>query len=133
MFSHLPYPISRLIFLFLVATPLLSLAAPVADLTPHTPATGTNVLVPRQSTRMGKRAPKKVEPLQKKDYSSFLCPASAVACPVYDPNTPATPESISKLSDGLNSLGDWFTVGFECVDLAAELNQCGGCLAFGEG
>lgn len=135
MFASLPHPVSSLILFFLVASPMLSIASPVPDLTVATPPTPV-ALVPRQnqpSTRLGRRAPKKVAPLEKKDYSSFLCPASAVACPVSEPDTPVSPESIAALSEGLNSLADWFTTGFECVDLATELNQCGGCLAFGEG
>lgn len=72
---------------------------------------------------------KKAEPLQKKDYSSFLCPAEAVACPYHEPGSPVNPD----LEKDLESLADWFSVGFECVELATELNQCGGCLAFGQG
>jgi hypothetical protein len=82
---------------------------------------------------MGRRKVKKAEPLQKKDYSAFLCPESAIACPVVPIDGEVTAKSISTLSEGLNTLADWFTVGFECVELASELNQCGGCLALGAG
>jgi hypothetical protein len=33
----------------------------------------------------------------------------------------------------LNSLADWFKIGFECIELDTELNSCGGCLALGQG
>ncbi|WVW82124.1 hypothetical protein I302_104129 [Kwoniella bestiolae CBS 10118] len=123
----LPSSITRLILLFVLSTTLLSLvnAAAAADkLQPR---------APQPSRRMGaqKRA-KKVEPLKKKDYSSFLCPGGSVACPI-PTSEDITTESVTKLESSLNSLADWFKVGFECVELDTELNSCGGCLALGAG
>ncbi|KAL1406591.1 Protein cpl1 [Vanrija albida] len=95
---------------------------------------------PQASKRMGqRRRSKKSDILVKKDYSSFLCPGGAVACPVPAEGFPATPEGVAlpeyatKLDEQLASLGDWFKVGFECLELDSELNQCGGCLALGQG
>ena len=146
----LPPSVSSLICFFLLAAPS-ALANPVPG-SETGPAAGAAVvaaaatnpngggsptapkIAPRQATaRMGRRKVKKAEPLQKKDYSAFLCPESAVACPVVPADGEITPESISALDVGLNTLADWFTVGFECVELASELNQCGGCLALGAG
>ena len=83
---------------------------------------------------MGQRRSKKVEPLKKKDYSSFLCPGGSVACPILSTSIDSvTNETAAKLDGSLNSLADWFKVGFECVELESELNSCGGCLALGQG
>jgi hypothetical protein len=83
---------------------------------------------------MGQRKAKKAEPLQKKDYSSFLCPSSAIACPVSPvPIEDVNAESAGALEASLNTLADWFKAGFECVELATELNQCGGCLSLAQG
>lgn len=81
---------------------------------------------------MGQRKVKKSEPLKKKDYSSFLCPGGAVACPVYT-GEEVTSESVAQLEGSLSSLADWFKLGFECMELDSELNSCGGCLALGAG
>ncbi|WVQ62359.1 uncharacterized protein L199_000499 [Kwoniella botswanensis] len=125
----LPPSINRLILLFILGTSLITYvnaaaAAPADKLQPR---------APQPSRRMGaqKRA-KKVEPLKKKDYSSFLCPGGSVACPI-PTSDEITPESVNKLETSLNSLADWFKVGFECVELDSELNSCGGCLALGAG
>lgn len=67
---------------------------------------------------------------KKKDYSSFLCPGGSVACPVGDA---VSASEGAALESTLNSLGDWFKIGFECIELDTELNQCGGCLALGKG
>lgn len=82
--------------------------------------------------RMGQRKVKKSEPMKKKDYSSFLCPGGAVACPVYT-GEQVTSESVSTLENSLATLADWFKLGFECMELDSELNSCGGCLALGVG
>jgi len=83
---------------------------------------------------MGQRRSKKAEPLKKKDYSSFLCPGGSVACPIPPPSLEdITPASAAALDGSLNSLADWFKVGFECIELESELNSCGGCLALGSG
>jgi hypothetical protein len=144
----LPPTVSSLIAFFLLASPTLSTPVPgpnpAAALAPNAgAAAGAAILgvtptapkiAPRQATaRMGRRKVKKAEPLQKKDYSAFLCPESAIACPVVPMDGEITAESIAALDAGLNTLADWFTVGFECVELASELNQCGGCLALGAG
>ncbi|WWD17993.1 hypothetical protein CI109_102439 [Kwoniella shandongensis] len=127
----LPHSIQRLIFVFILAAPLLSIAAPAAAAAADPPSK-LQPRAPMPSRRMGatKRS-KKVEPLKKKDYSSFLCPGGSVACPI--PPDEITPESAVTLQSGLNSLADWFKVGFECVELDTELNSCGGCLALGAG
>lgn len=143
MVSLLPPTVTRLICFFLLVTPLLSLASPLADANAApAPAPVANAdaatpakLQPRQAQptrRMGMRKVKKSEPLKKKDYSSFLCPGGSVACPVYAGDE-VTPESITTLDKSLGSLADWFKVGFECVELETELNSCGGCLALGAG
>ncbi|WWC99519.1 hypothetical protein V866_006422 [Kwoniella sp. B9012] len=125
----LPPSINRLILIFILGTSLITYvnaaaAAPADKLQPR---------APQPSRRMGaqKRA-KKVEPLKKKDYSSFLCPGGSVACPI-PTSDDISPESVNKLETSLNSLADWFKVGFECVELDSELNSCGGCLALGAG
>jgi hypothetical protein len=90
---------------------------------------------PTPTRRMGQRKAKKAEvPTHKKDYSSFLCPALSVACPVSAvPLEEITPDTAAALEGSLNSLADWFKAGFECVELATELNQCGGCLSLAQG
>lgn len=91
-------------------------------------ATKVQARAPQASKRMGQRKRGKVQTpaAGKKDYSSFLCPGGSVACPVND----ADP---TVLKTQLNSVADWFRVGFECVDLQTELEQCGGCRALGKG
>ncbi|ODN84379.1 hypothetical protein L202_00340 [Cryptococcus amylolentus CBS 6039] len=118
-----------LLLLLLLAIALPSLAAPADE-----PPSKLQPRSPQPSRRMGatKRS-KKVEPLKKKDYSSFLCPGGSVACPITDEGHQATPESAAALDGSLNSLADWFKIGFECVELETELNSCGGCLALGSG
>jgi len=127
----------RLIAVFLLAAPLLSLANPVPDAKPAPLDPAPAKLQPRQpqpSKRMGQRRAKRAEPLKKKDYSSFLCPGGSVACPIPPPSAAdITPQSITTLESSLNSLADWFKVGFECIELDTELNSCGGCLSFGAG
>ncbi|WRT63985.1 uncharacterized protein IL334_000912 [Kwoniella shivajii] len=129
----LPPTIHRLIFLFVLATPLLSIALPAVAAAAADPPSKLQPRAPQPSRRMGaqKRA-KKVEPLKKKDYSSFLCPGGSVACPIPSSDD-ITPESAELLQSSLNSLADWFKIGFECIELATELNSCGGCLALGAG
>ena len=130
MYPRLPLTITRLVFLFLLTTPFLSLANPIPEASPATPAQ-LQPRAPQPSKRMGQRRANKAEPLRKKDYSSFLCPGGAVACPIHLDDV--TPASVHALQSGLNSLADWFKVGFECIELATELNSCGGCLSFGAG
>ncbi|WWC86095.1 uncharacterized protein L201_000966 [Kwoniella dendrophila CBS 6074] len=140
MISILPPSIHKLIFLLVLAAPLLSIILPViaVDGTAATPAEAPAKLQPRRpqpSRRMGaqKRA-KKVEPLKKKDYSSFLCPGGSIACPITTSDlNEITEESVTKLESSLNTLADWFKIGFECIELETELNSCGGCLALGSG
>ncbi|WVO13161.1 hypothetical protein L204_100773 [Cryptococcus depauperatus] len=120
--------VHRLLILLLLAAPLLAVAAAPAADGPARPQARS----PQPSRRMGalKRS-KKVEPLKKKDYSSFLCPGGLVACPI--PGDEVTEQSAAALAQSLNSLADWFKIGFECIELDAELNSCGGCLALGSG
>ncbi|WVQ85323.1 hypothetical protein IAT38_007488 [Cryptococcus sp. DSM 104549] len=128
--TPVPPTIHRLILLLLLATPLISLLASAAA-EPDAPSK-LQPRSPQPSRRMGatKRS-KKAEPLKKKDYSSFLCPGGSVACPI--PGDDVTAQSAQTLDESLNSLADWFKVGFECVELDTELNSCGGCLALGSG
>ncbi|WVR05767.1 hypothetical protein IAU60_002792 [Kwoniella sp. DSM 27419] len=129
----LPPVVHRLIFFFVLAAPLLSIALPALAAVDDG-ATKLQPRAPQPSRRMGaqKRA-KKVEPLKKKDYSSFLCPGGSVACPIPPASGEITMESAAALDSSLKSLADWFKVGFECVELDTELNSCGGCLALGAG
>ena len=122
-------PVSRWVVLLLIASPLLALLADASDAA--TPAK-LQPRAPQPSRRMGKRKVAKAEVMAKKDYSSFLCPGGSVACPVYT-GEEVTPASISALESSLDSLADWFKVGFECMELETELNSCGGCLALGAG
>lgn len=135
MLPRLPPAVTSLVFLFLLAAPS-TLASPLPDAAPA-PLDAPSKLqprVPQPSRRMGQRRSKKPEPLKQKDYSSFLCPGGSVACPVPPASLDdITPESTALLSTSLNSLADWFKVGFECIELATELNSCGGCLALGAG
>lgn len=139
MYPRLPPTITPLVILFLLATPLLSLATPVAEAeaaAAANPATPIQLQPrsPQPSRRMGQRRAAKTEPLKKKDYSSFLCPGGSVACPIPSHSLEdVTPTSISALQNSLKSLADWFKTGFECIELDAELNSCGGCLALGAG
>lgn len=129
----IPPSVRRLVILFLIAAPLLSIVLPAAAAPADTDAPSKlQPRAPQPSRRMGatKRS-KKTEPLKKKDYSSFLCPGGSVACPI--PGDEVTPSSVEALEQSLNSLADWFKVGFECVELDTELNSCGGCLALGSG
>ncbi|GFZ52356.1 hypothetical protein JCM24511_10129 [Saitozyma sp. JCM 24511] len=133
MITRLPPLVARLVVLFLVATPLLTLASPLPDAAAA--AAPLAARAPQATRRMGQRKAKKAEvPTQKKDYSSFLCPALSVACPVSAvPLEEITLDSAAALEASLNSLADWFKAGFECVELATELNQCGGCLSLAQG
>jgi hypothetical protein len=65
----------------------------------------------------------------KKDYSAFLCPDKAVACPLTKPG-----EALAAVKEGeLVTLKDWFKAGFECLDTKEELGSCGGCSSLGKG
>ncbi|ORX37778.1 hypothetical protein BD324DRAFT_650324 [Kockovaella imperatae] len=126
---------TRLVVLCLLVFPFIAAAAPYpVPATPVTPAAPAQ-LQPRQapaaSKRMGKRKVKKSAPMAKKDYSSFLCPGGSVACPVHVGDI--TPATVTSLQSSLDTLADWFKVGFECMELDTELNSCGGCLALGQG
>ncbi|WWC58431.1 uncharacterized protein I303_100971 [Kwoniella dejecticola CBS 10117] len=130
---RLPPSIQRLILLLVLAAPLISTLAEAAAAAAAGDKTTDKLQArrPQPSRRMGaQKRNKKVEPLKKKDYSSFLCPGGSIACPISDE---VTSDSISRLENSLNSLADWFKVGFECVELDTELNSCGGCLALGSG
>lgn len=93
------------------------------------------------SSRYGLKKRAKVEKKQeKKDYSSFLCPGGSVACPatvtVKSGSAKGVVERVlspDELSRQLNSLADWFKVGFECIEFENELNSCGGCVTLGSG
>jgi hypothetical protein len=127
----LPPAVTRLVLFFCLAAPVIAAAVPV------TPADAPSKLQPRQpqvSRRMGQRRSKVKEMPKKKDYSQFLCPGGSVACPIPPSSlSDITPASIETLTESLTSLGDWFKVGFECIEMETELNSCGGCLALGSG
>lgn len=137
MFGRLPPAVTSLVLLFMFASPIFASPLPDADIAPAAPLDAPSKLQPRApqpSRRMGQRRSKKPEPMKQKDYSSFLCPGGSVACPVPPASLEEiTPESTAALGSSLNSLADWFKIGFECIELATELNSCGGCLALGAG
>jgi hypothetical protein len=93
------------------------------------------------SSRYGRKKRAKVEKKQeKKDYSSFLCPGGSVACPApvsvksgSDKGVVERMMTPEELSRQLNSLADWFKIGFECMEFENELNSCGGCVTLGLG
>lgn len=37
------------------------------------------------------------------------------------------------LKEQMKGLGDWFRVGFECIDLENDVENCGGCASLGTG
>lgn len=79
---------------------------------------------------MGKRAStQSVHAVTKKDYSAFLCPDKAIACPVTKPGELRASVKESQLV----TLKDWFKAGFECLDTKEELSSCGGCSSLGKG
>lgn len=93
------------------------------------------------SSRYGRKKRSKVEKkAEKKDYSSFLCPGGSVACPAHVAVKAGSAKGVvermmtpDELSRQLNSLADWFKIGFECMELDNELNSCGGCVTLGSG
>ncbi|KAF9567827.1 hypothetical protein CPC08DRAFT_626439 [Agrocybe pediades] len=52
------------------------------------------------------------------EIATAICPGSLSGCPV------AEAGSLSSLPTTYNS---WMQIGFECVDLNADLRACGGC------
>lgn len=124
-----------LLRILLIASLAGALAAPAVHVPGLSKLEAPSKLQPRApqaSKRMGQRRRRANAPPAKKDYTSFLCPAPAVACPIADLGG-VTPESVASLESELEALSDWFRVGFECIELDTELNQCGGCLALGKG
>lgn len=119
---------TKVVALVLVGS-ILAAAAPAATLVDSAKRAGPSI-----GRRMGARAASKskatVEP---KDFSTFLCPSGSFACPAVDDLSAVTPESAAALTSSLNSLADWMTTGFECVEFDTELSQCGGCLSLGTG
>ena len=99
-------------------------------------------------------------PGNKKDYSPFLCP-SPEAPVTSTANTPAVPllnkgnvvtqlracpapgtgivgdivrdMTPNELGAQMNTLADWFRIGFECIDFDNDVKNCGGCASFGLG
>lgn len=123
----------RLLALATLLAALLLIAPADARALAREPPSKLQPRAPQASKRMGQRRRRSTpEPKKAKDYSSFLCPAAAVACPVGDTEG-VTPEAAAALEAQLSTLADWFKVGFECIELDTELNQCGGCLALGKG
>jgi hypothetical protein len=84
------------------------------------------------SKAAGKRKPheqKQAGLVSRKDFSSFLCPDGATACPV---PAPGSDRSTATESD-LHQITTWLASGFECIPTDEELNSCGGCLSLGQG
>lgn len=96
------------------------------------PATTTTAarLQPRATARMGRRKKKDTIPKEKKDYSSFLCPGGSIACPIPGAAGGADPKA---LDEQLNSLADWFRIGFECSEVDSDVENCGACTSLGGG
>lgn len=131
MFS-IPPSVRRLVFLFLIAAPLLSIVLPVAaapagvdPLQTPTPCSST---FPSYGCH---QALQKNRAFEEEGLLLISLPRGSVACPI--PGDEVSPSSVEALEKSLNSLADWFKVGFECVELETELNSCGGCLALGSG
>jgi hypothetical protein len=98
-------------------------------------------------------------PGNKKDYSPFLCPSPEApvastantpavalnknnvvtqlrACPA--PGTGIVGDIVrdmtpNELGAQMNTLADWFRIGFECIDFDNDVKNCGGCASFGLG
>lgn len=97
---------------------------------------------PTTSQGFGRRSKKNVIPAaekQKKDYSAFLCPAGSVSCPAISDGMRALDGrelrqlNAKEMNAQLNSLADWFKIGFECVQVESEMSNCGGCAQLGNG
>jgi hypothetical protein len=97
----------------------------------------------------------------RKDYSPFLCPSpeAPVASTTISASVPLNPNNIPVVTEmracpapgtgivgdivndispqalgaQMNTLADWFRIGFECVDLETDNVNCGGCASFGLG
>lgn len=89
------------------------------------------VAAPEPSRKMGKkkRSAKTRRTKGRNDYSQFLCPNKADACPVVAPGE--TLAAVKKAE--LKVLADWFKAGFDCIDTQTELVSCGGCTSLGLG
>ncbi len=85
-------------------------------------------LQPRATVQMGRRKKKSNIPKEKKDYSSFLCPGGSIACPI-----PGAASDAKALEIQLNSLADWFRIGFECSEVDSDVENCGACTSLGQG
>lgn len=99
--------------------------------TPTAPAstpTANAKLQPRATARLGRRKKKDNIPKEKKDYSSFLCPGGSIACPI-----PGSAGDAKALENQLNSLADWFRIGFECSEVESDVENCGACTSLGQG
>jgi hypothetical protein len=100
-------------------------------------------------------------PGNKKDYSPFLCPSpeapvvpasTSTALPLNPNNVPVLTKmkscpapgaglvgdaleglSPEELGAQMETLADWFRVGFECVDFENDTENCGGCAIFNLG
>jgi hypothetical protein len=138
-------PAFTLLLLLLAAllVPFVTASSRPADKLPS----GKRAAAPQPSRRMGvsrgtsskgsskaagKRKPhelKQAGPVSRKDFSSFLCPDGATACPV---PAPGSDRSTATESD-LHQITTWLASGFECIPTDEELNSCGGCLSLGQG
>jgi hypothetical protein len=100
-------------------------------------------------------------PGNKKDYSPFLCPSpeapviavsTSTALPLNPNNVPVLTKmkscpapgaglvgdaleglSPEELGAQMETLADWFRIGFECVDFENDAENCGGCAIFNLG
>ncbi|KAG8923645.1 hypothetical protein FRC02_010999 [Tulasnella sp. 418] len=78
---------------------------------------------PRATMRMGRRIhPQLLMKKKETDVAHVLCPPETVACPIIEGG------EVPKLE----TLSDWFSVGFECVD-EFGITSCGGCPALKRG
>jgi hypothetical protein len=83
---------------------------------------------------MGRTKKKDHIPKEKKDYSSFLCPGGAIACPIPPASIADDGPAAAKALEGqLNSLADWFRIGFECSEVDSDVENCGACVSLGHG
>lgn len=129
---------STLLALLLSLWSLVASAQVTSQHAPIQPALVNRTPAPQPSRRMGlkSRSPaggKKGQQILssggRKDYSAFLCPDNAIACPV--PASGAVLAGVKE--DELADLATWFKVGFECIEPLEELSSCGGCISLGRG
>ena len=130
-------PTFTLLLLLLLA--VLSVVAAASSHPVKKASTAKRASGPQPSRRMGMsrgasskgttQEQKQVRPVSRKDFSSFLCPGGATACPV---PAPGSDRSTATEAD-LQQIATWLAGGFECIPTDEELDSCGGCLSLGQG